>query len=127
MGTMLGLAAFAIVAATGARWFQLLQAVRIPEDRTAFLALNGVGALLGIVALLLGTGALVGILAGVAALGGLGFLGLWAASGQAAVTPAVALGGPILDFVASDDEGKPFDLAALRGKALLLKFFRGHW
>lgn len=127
MGTVLALAGFAIVAGADLRWFQLLQAVRIPKDRTVFLALNATGALLGIGALLLGTGALAGILAVLAAVGGLAFLGLWAASGQAAATPAVAVGGPILDFVASDDEGNRFDLGALRGKPLLLKFFRGHW
>ena len=35
--------------------------------------------------------------------------------------------GRILDFVASDDEGRPFALASLRGRPFLLKFFRGHW
>ena len=38
-----------------------------------------------------------------------------------------AVGAPILDFEAPDAEGEPFDLATLRGRPFLLKFFRGHW
>jgi peroxiredoxin len=55
------------------------------------------------------------------------FLGLSAASGQAKVAPAIAVGGSTIDFTASDDQGQPFALASRRGKPFLLKFFRGHW
>ena len=33
----------------------------------------------------------------------------------------------IRNFTAKDDQGNSFDLAALRGRPFLLKFFRGHW
>ncbi|MCW5893753.1 MAG: peroxiredoxin family protein [bacterium] len=58
---------------------------------------------------------------------GLAFLALFAASGQRRTSSAVAVGAPVLDLVATDDTGRPFALAALRGRPVLLKFFRGHW
>ena len=126
-GMVLGIVAGSIVVASNVQWFRLLQQVRIPKDRTRFLALNGSGALLGIVALILGAGAVGGSLAALGIVGGLTFLGLAAASGQASTTPAVAVGGEILNFTATAEQGSPFDLSALRGRPFLLKFFRGHW
>jgi hypothetical protein len=114
----LGLAAF---------WLRRLRQVRIPADRRPFLVGNGVAAGLGALALVLGAGALGSILAVVAILGGATFLGLAAQSAQLPLKPAVAVGEPIIDFTLPDHEGRPFDLAALRGKPFLLKFFRGHW
>ena len=49
------------------------------------------------------------------------------ASTSSRVTPTVAVGGPVLDFVTADETGRPFALASLRGRPFLLKFFRGHW
>lgn len=126
-GMVLGIAAGSIVVASNVQWFRLLQQVRIPKDRTSFLVINGSGVLLGIVALILGAGMVGSSLAALGIVGGLVFLGLAAASGQESTTPAVAVGGRMLDFVANDEEGSTFDLAALRGKPFLLKFFRGHW
>ncbi len=127
MGSTLAFAAFGIIAGTGARWVQLINQVRIPKDRGAYLALNAAGAALGIVAIALGTKALGTTLAAVAIVGGLAFIGLNAVSGQATTPPAVAVGGAILDFTGTDDAGQPFALSSLRGKPFLLKFFRGHW
>jgi hypothetical protein len=126
-GAVLGIFAGSIVVGSNVQWFRLLRQVRIPKDRTGFLVLNGAGALLGLVALVLGAGTAGGCLAAFAVVGGLGFLGLAAASGQKPTTPAVAVGGPILDFASTDDEGRAFDLSSLRGRPFLLKFFRGHW
>ena len=126
-GTALGVMGAAMVIGSWSRWFQLLNRVEVPRDRTLYLGLNGIGAALGIAAFLAGTGLLGGVLAGTAILGGLMFLGLWLQGAQAAVVPAVAVGQPVLDFTAPDEDGKPYDLATLRGKPFLLKFFRGHW
>lgn len=126
-GTVLGVLAGVTVATAWARWFRLMNRVRIPLDRTGFLAVNGLGAVLGIVALVAGTSLGGGVLAAIGILGGLMFLGLAAQSAQANVTPAIRVGEPILDFAAPDEAGKTFDLASLRGKPFLLKFFRGHW
>jgi hypothetical protein len=126
-GSFLGLVGAALVAGSGVQWFRLMQQVRVPRDATVHVVANGAGALLGIAAFVLGTDVLGGIAAGLAILGGLVFLGLRAASGQAKVTPAVAVGGGVDDFAATDDQGRPFTLGSLHGKPFLLKFFRGHW
>ena len=55
------------------------------------------------------------------------FLGLTALSAQTPNTPAVAVGGPVIDFTAPADDGTLFDSGTLRGRPFLLKFFRGHW
>ena len=88
---------------------------------------SSVAAALGIVAFVIGTDVAGGVAAGLAIVAGVAFLALLAASRQPALTPAVAVGGPVVDFAAADDEGRPFDLASLRGTPVLLKFFRGHW
>lgn len=126
-GSLLGLLAAALVLASGTRWLLLMQQVRIPADTTPYRTASGAAAVLGVAAFASGTGVAGGIAAGFAILAGLAFLGLSAASGQAAIVPAVAVGGPVLDFTARDDEGRPFALSSLRGAPVLLKFFRGHW
>ncbi len=39
----------------------------------------------------------------------------------------VAVGDPLRPFTALTPEGDTFDAASLRGRRVLLKFFRGHW
>ena len=126
-GSILGAAAAAVLIAFGTRWLILMRRVQIPADVRPYLAASGAAALCGIAALALGAGVAGGIAAVVAIVGGLAFLALYAASGQADVDPAVAVGGPVLDFAARDDAGDLVDLARLRGTPFLLKFFRGHW
>lgn len=126
-GAVLGIVGALVVVGSGVRWLQLMQHVRIPKGRRAFLVANGGGALLGGAALVLGAGAVGGIAAGIAIVGGLLFLGLAATSGQAKVVPAVSVGGDVIAFTATDDEGRSFALGSLRGTPFLLKFFRGHW
>lgn len=122
-----GYIAAVIVVGAWIQWFRLINQVRIPSDRTAFVVVNGAGALIGIAAFLLGASTLAGVAAGIAVFAGIMFIGLVAGSGQAPNVPAVAVGQPIFAFEASDDEGKPFSVGDLRGKPFLLKFFRGHW
>jgi len=126
-GDLLGYASLTIIALAGVGWLRGMQRVRLPADATGYLVACGAGALLGSAALLAGTGFVAGLAAAFAILGGLAFLALFAASGQRRGTIAVAVGRPIIDFTASDDEGRPFALASLRGRPVLLKFFRGHW
>lgn len=126
-GTSFALAAGSLILVVGARWLWLMRRVRIPADRRAFVAANAVAALLGLLAFGFGVGLAGGLVAGSAIVGGLAFLALHAASGQARIPPAVSVGGGVLEFTATDDEGRPFALADLRGRPYLLKFFRGHW
>jgi hypothetical protein len=126
-GLLLGLASFALAVGAWAEWMRRIQRVAIPHDRRAFVLANGLAAALGVAAFVQGAGWLGGLAAGLGLGLGVSFLGLRLLSGQVAATPAVQVGGPILDFVAPDEHGTPFDTASLRGRPYLLKFFRGHW
>ena len=127
-GTILGLLGFVLIAITGARWWRLMQQVRIPRDTRAYVAACGAALLCGALAFALGTGLLGGVAAAIAMLGGGAFLALSAAKGQRATEPPLLrVGAPIESFTATDDAGHPFALASLRGRPFLLKFFRGHW
>lgn len=127
LGTVLGTTGGLLEVGLWAAWFYLLNQVRIPANRRPVLVAHGVGLVLGIAALVLGANVIGSVLAGVAILGSASFLGLAAQAGQAPNEPAVAVGGTVIDFTLPDHEGKPFDIATLRGKPFLLKFFRGHW
>jgi len=127
MGDWLGIVGLALVIGTGVVWFRLIHAVRIPLDRTPHLLAMGSGALLGALAFVAGAGILGGIAGALAIALGSAFVGLRAISAQDRTPPKVSAGGPILDFQATDDAGERFELASLRGRPLLIKFFRGHW
>ena len=122
-----GYLAALLVFVPGARWLYLMQTVRIPADRTLFIAPSAVALRLGVLSLASGPSLSAGILAGVSAFGGAVFVMLCAFSRQVRTRLPVEVGGAILDFCATDDDGRAFDLASLRGRPLLLKFFRGHW
>jgi peroxiredoxin len=126
-GAVLGGVAFAAVAAAGASWMRGMARVQLPQDARAHLAACATGVVLGAAALMSAPGLLFGSLATLALLGGGAFLALYAASGQRTGTIRVAVGEPALEFSARDDSGERFALAALRGRPVLLKFFRGHW
>ena len=126
-GAVLAFLGAAIILVAGARWLLLMRRVRIPANVSAYLVACALAALLGVAGLVAGAGLAGGIAGGVAALGGVAFLALYSASGQRRGTARVSVGAPIVDFTAHDDEGRPFSLARLRGRPVLLKFFRGHW
>ena len=85
------------------------------------------GTLLGIAALSQGAGWVGGIPAGLAVLVG-AFLLITAAIGpQQVAADAVAVGEPLRDFSAPDENGEIIGLASTAGRPVLLKFFRGHW
>lgn len=50
-------------------------------------------------------------------------------AGQVLPKPQVpsAAGKPAPDFTTKDQDGKSFHLASLRGKRVLLLFYRGYW
>ncbi len=109
---MLGLLALIVVAATVYNWLQLIQRVAIPRDRRAWFAVFLAGGALGVIAI---------------AQGGFFSTLFRLQSRQQPNRPAVAVGDPMIPFVAPDEHGNDFDLASLSGKPYLLKFFRGHW
>lgn len=126
-GSMLGFLGAALVGGAGVDWMRRTYQVRLPRNAAGHLVACGLGAACGIAGLVGGAGIGGGVAGAFAALGGFVFLALFAGSGQRRVPPAVSVGGPVLDLIATDDEGRPFDLARLRGRPVVLKFFRGHW
>ena len=124
---MLGILGLLIVAITGWLWIQLIRNVAVPRQRTPYLLGFAAGALLGVAAIARGEGFLSTAAGILAAIAGTLFVLLRLQSAQKPNTPAVSVGGPILDFSAPDEHGTPFELASLAGKPYLLKFFRGHW
>ena len=127
LGTILGIAGGLLELALSAVWLWLIRRVRIPKNLRPTIAAHTVAVAFGVAAFGLGASAPGQILAGVGILGGIVFLALQTQSRQARLAPAVAVGGRIIEFTLPDHEGRPFDLATLRGRPFLLKFFRGHW
>jgi hypothetical protein len=123
----LGLASLAIAVANGAWFFGRMQRVALPQNRIAHDALWAAALALGVAAFASGAGWLSGVAAALGSALGAAMLLLRLGSPQAKNTPAVRVGGPILDFSAPDEHGAPFALSSLAGKPFLLKFFRGHW
>ena len=123
----LGLVALGCAAAAGVLWMRAIREVRVAERRPLVLALVGAGAAVGALALLRGPGLAGGVAGGLAVALGALFFALQLLGRQTRGAPAVSVGRPILDFSAPDADGRPFALAALRGRPYLLKFFRGHW
>src|SRR5262245_7171355 len=109
-GQTLGFLAATVIGIAGLPWLYLMQRSAIPADRRAFVAASAASVLLGIAAFVVGPGLAGGVAAGVGVAGGLVFLALHAASGQAPNEPAVPVGGRVLEFTATRDDGEPFDL-----------------
>ena len=126
-GTILGVTGGLLELALSAYWLLLIRRVRIPKDLRPTSAAHLLTVALGVAALLLGASPVGLSFAAVAIAGGAVFLALQTQSRQARLRPAVAIGDRIIEFALRDHAGRPFDLAALRGKPFLLKFFRGHW
>jgi hypothetical protein len=126
-GAVLGLAGAALAAMTLAHYASTVRAVRVALRPRAHQTLFGLAMALALLALARGAG-WVGGAAALATLGvGTIFLLLTTLSGLPPGRLAVRVGAPAPDFVAAASDGAPFQLAALRGRRVLLKFFRGHW
>jgi len=126
-GSILGFLALALFAEAGFVWMRSIGEVRTGERRPLVLAVMAAAVGLAVLAFARGTGLAGGIAAGIAFGFGMVFLVNQVVGQQSRATPAVAVGGPILDFTAPDADGRPFQLSSLRGRPYLLKFFRGHW
>lgn len=55
------------------------------------------------------------------------FLALELIAAQPNKPIAVAVGEPVIEFSAIGPGGERFELSSMRGRAYLLKFYRGHW
>lgn len=123
MGALLSFIGLIMVLGAAVRWFWLAIKVEIPHDSTNYASVWGIGGALGLFGLAFGGGGI----AGTAMI--LGFLLFYLVNTGAQKVGAneLKVGSNIPAFSATDDAGNAFDSAALGGKPMLLKFFRGHW
>lgn len=109
-------------------WVHAMKRVKMRKRLPMLNSLAAAATIVGIAAFTLEPGIFGGILAGLSILVGAGFLVLGIfLSALSKQTPAVKVGAPLIFFTAPDENGEPFDIASLRGRPILLKFFRGHW
>ncbi len=127
IGTALGFAALGLAVLTVFIWFRQVGLVALPQDRTVFVVLFILAALMGVASFIVGTrwfGAIPAI--GGIIVGGFLTATVYISPQQVADNP-VKVGDVIPQFVALNDDGERFNSAALSGKPTLIKFFRGHW
>ena len=122
----IGVAAPLIAIGGAMLWFSQARAVDIPENRMLFVGAWLAAAALGVAALVKAgwigrVAALPAIVVGL-------FLPFTVSISEQVLPPgAIRVGEPIPAFQAPDDRGELFDSARLRGKPVLIKFFRAHW
>jgi hypothetical protein len=127
LGTRLGFAAFGVAALTMALWLRQVHAVALPDNRGVFVVFFVAAFGLGVTALVARPRWFAVLPALVAvAIGGF-FPFSVSISRQEVATTGIQVGAVIPAFQALNRHGERFDSAALAGKPVLMKFFRGHW
>lgn len=125
--TGLALLSLVVVGGSALQWARAARAVRLPRNRSGYVALWAAGGALAVAALVQGPGWLGGAAAGLALLVTAFLLFTVTISRQGVGPDVIAVGATLPDFRAPDENGAPFDFATTRGRPVLLKFFRGHW
>ena len=105
----------------------MMKQVRVARGRWLLRLLAGASLATASLAFVQGPDLLSGILAGVSLAVSSVFVILSSLASQSGQVPAVAVGHPMLEFSAPDENGVVFDSRELQGRPFLLKFFRGHW
>jgi xanthine/uracil/vitamin C permease (AzgA family) len=126
-GTKLGLIALVVALGCTFLWFALARAVEVPENRTAFVVVWLAAVTLGVAALVKGAGWVGRVTAVLAIIVGLFLPFTVSISRQEVASNAIQVGDMMPSFSAPDDRGELFDSELLRGKPVLIKFFRAHW
>ncbi len=126
-GPLLAGLGVAMLATGGMLWVRWIRRVEFGEKGWILSALVAGAAALAAASVATGPGLAGGVAAGLVGLVGLAWLVLRRMARQSTQAPLVAVGDALPDFSAPDENGEPFELARLRGRPLLIKFFRGHW
>ena len=126
-GALFASLALAIAVGAAAEFARRIRRVAVPARRTGFDVAFATALVLGVAAFVRGVGLAAGTAAAIACTIGGAMLLVRTQSAQSRKRPRVAVGEPILDFTAPDEHGRPFRLASLAGRPILLKLFRGHW
>ncbi len=127
MSLPLALTGFAVVNGAMIHYFATIAKERVPVDVRPHSAAFGAGGLLGLAGIIAGPSAATLALGIMAASTG-GFL-LWLISQRR--TPdgelIAKIGETLPDLSAPNQDGEQVRIADLRGRRVLLKFYRGHW
>ncbi len=126
-GSVLILVALGIVVGTVAAYWPQVKALRVPLRPVGYQALMVPGILLALMGLVKEPGLLSGMAASLAILAGSLFLFVTLTSRLPEKRPSAGVGQPAPDFTARDADDKNFTLSSLKGRTVLLKFFRGYW
>ncbi len=126
-GDIVGIAAGVLILLVMGLFFSRVFKVNVPRLRAPYFLVMLLAAGLGLLTFFLDSSWIGKVPAAFALLLGTILPALRLQSIQNAQAPAVATGDSIINFIAADDSGQPFDLAHLAGTPFLLKFFRGHW
>lgn len=127
IGTSLGFVALALVALTTVYWFQLVDQVAIPENRTPFMVMYGLVIVMAVASFVVGTRWFGGVAAVLAILPALFMPMTVAISKQVVAENPIVVGDTLPYFEALNSEGERFTSDSLAGAPVLIKFFRGHW
>ncbi len=120
------IAAAVAIGNLGLYWLRV-KAVRLPDRATGQQVAMMLAGALAVTALMNQPGWVGGTAATIALLLAAAFLIMTLTSGTPSTAPAVEVGHPAIDFTTTDSQGDPFTLSQVKGRPVLLKFFRGHW
>ena len=126
-GSKIALVALPLAIACTMLWFRAAGAVELPENRSLYVIVWLTAAALGLFSFFRG----INWYAVPVALGAM-LLGAFlpytvSISAQAVDSDSIQVGDMLPAFAGPDDQGVVFDSADLRGKPVLIKFFRAHW
>jgi len=127
MALALAIAGFLITQGVITWYFVVINKEKVPVEVGPFRAVMALGMLLSSVGLWLAPGALIGALFGINVGMGVGIFWLLTQRKLPDGHLIASLGQPMPALSAPDDTGAPFDLSDLKGKRVMVKFFRGSW
>lgn len=129
---VLAVGGFTLVLGSWVAYMATVPSGRVPLRPFGHLAVQSVGGVLGVVGIgsaVVGGGPLLGpVLPGAmaAVMAGL-FVFLYSQRSTPVGQLRISVGAPLRAFTAGTPDGDTFDSASLKGRRVLLKFFRGHW
>jgi hypothetical protein len=127
MGPIIALAGFLITQGVISWYFTVINREKVPVSVGPFAGAILAGMALTAVAVALEPGVLTGTLLGLNGVMGGGILWLLTQRKLPDGELIAAVGQPMPPLSAPDNTGAPFVLASLKGRRVMLKFFRGSW
>lgn len=127
MSLILSAVGLSVVMVAWAVWFKKALSQAVPSSVLGFaipmiLGLGLVSAAFAFETSLLGV-----VIATIALVLGTFWLVSTALGAQKTAEPTIAVGQPLPEFSASNEDGSAFHSGEMNGAPYLLKFFRGHW